>query len=333
MGGVMNKNLFLVLSFLILGQAKAMQEPRRPSVIFSHDRAFLLYLGDQVAQLNKTLAQHGIGAIVHNHGNVVSTVNTAPSSLNIVQEGGVLKDTGSEALIIGASQPPTGWWQYLKSFFVSPSGKPVGPVKPTLGNYLWSHKKQLILRVLGAGYLYTNYQLFKLGALLQGQNCWSLWKSHIALSDFLELPHKILLRDLLAEIRKRHGAELSQESAAASCALFLREIEEEMQAISRYVKLVNMLIAADVMKSRCAVICSSWMPRVFGLPVGIGINAIASQLQIKMLFFVDDNLVKTAQDRLSRLSYLKNIFSQWLADVKVRNRQAYGELFDTDGGE
>lgn len=291
----MNKKLFFT-GLLIISAGLCAE--RIPSLIFSDNKAFLRNIAVQLQKLNQAFEQHGLGVVVHNHGNGITPVNTA--SMNIVQEGStfaVAPETGLPAHF-DELRTGGGWWGYITSFFGS--SKPKGPQKPTLTGYLWSNKRELVTKAAVVGYLYSNYQLVSLGSFLQGVERWSNWQHHMNLAALLDVEQQVMRKDLFAEVEKRYGTTQAREK-------FLADVETEIAALNKYLKLVNMLATADMLKNRCFAACSAWMPKFFGISLGFGLNMLAGQVQVKSVFFVDETLFKSAQERLARLMYLKNV--------------------------
>jgi len=284
-------------------------------------------IAQQLTTLNEHLAKHaqeGSKVSVYNQGNSVCT------SMEFIQGGiKVYTPDNNPNNILDPNVPkiPTklSFLQRLKGYlgglFTWKRSDPESPESFSFINYLQTNKTNLLIKALIAGYIWVNYRLFQLRTYLQDPQRWSFWKSNFSLSQLLELPQKDLAHELILDVRRRYGAESAHDITSLSTPItsFLQSLEEETNALEKYLMIANALIKIDTFEQQCVHALSGWIPKFYGFSLSFIISFIASKCAIKTFFYLDEKLMNSIQERLSKLAYLKNIFTHWVTEFKVRS--------------
>lgn len=270
---------------------------------------FQYELNQNLSTLVALLAERGgIGqrVTVNNHDQAVALVDMRaqmdlpPVAGPLIEEDLVKKNKTSE-------QQPQSLWQRFKSWCSGGPSKQPAPSPSGFIDYVTHNKRSLMSKAALCGYLYINYQLFFLSSQLHDESCWSLWGPSSSLGQLYGIPTADLVKELVAEIKRR-------SRGANPFGDFLQAVATEQQQLVQYRRLSHILLKVDEVKGRVCFVCSSWMPKFLGVSTGWVMNYLASKLQIKYLFYLDEELLRSVAERLNRLTYLKNVFSQWLID-------------------
>lgn len=210
------------------------------------------------------------------------------------------------------------WWQRVKnSVWSTRNGdEPTPQQDGSLWEYLRSHKKDIVVKGALIGYVYVNYRLFSLGTYLQSIERWHFWRSDKPLSQLLALPPQEVARELVYEIKRRYASYNGDDKSGAFIQ-FMKAIEDEIEAFNSYSSLANILNKIDMLERHCVSCCGRLIPRQFSPITNFVFDFIASKISIRSIFYLDDQLLSSAQDSLSRLVFLRSCFTQWLAEVKL----------------
>lgn len=210
------------------------------------------------------------------------------------------------------------WWQRVKNAVWSTrnSDMPNPQQDGSLWEYLRSHKKEIVVKGALIAYVYVNYRLFSLGSYLQSTERWHFWRSDKPLSQLLALPPQEVARELVYEIKRRYASYNGDDKSGAFIQ-FMRAIEDEIESFNSYLSLANILNKIDMLERHCVSCCGRLMPRQFSPITNFVFDFIASKISIRSIFYLDDQLLNSAQDSLSRLVFLRSCFTQWLAEVKL----------------
>lgn len=128
-----------------------------------------------------------------------------------------------------------------------------------------------------------NYYLATLNAQLQDHARWFLWKTHVAFDDLCMLPKKELGAVLAKEIQGRYLSPENPADFATPLAKFLTDIENDQQLLIQYQHIGNIL------KSFSLVSCT----------------------------WYDLELCERCKEWQKRVSYLRALFMDWMADFNI----------------
>ncbi len=151
-----------------------------------------------------------------------------------------------------------------------------------LGNWALEYKFVVPLCTFVGIYGITFYKLYKLNKTIFTKDSWSNWKSEIPFEKLLSIQSKNLANDLLSDIQKRYLNQSHPNDFITPMVLFSTEIEKDIANLELYLKILK---------------------------------AIKFLKLVKIFPIKDDN---EAQEKLNKLIYLKNIFSNFSVEL---NRQ------------
>lgn len=264
--------------------------------------------------------------IVNNHGDTVCSSlrftqnQTGTLGLDLFEAQG---NSGS-LVTLGGKKPPS-WWDYFKIWRWRDKDPHDPASSKTFGlyEYVTTHKRELLTKMLVAAYVYSNYRLFSISMYLQSSDRWVTWKSNLSLAQLVEIPRQEFAQDLIREIQKRYAIFGNQELPRAECiSIFLRDVDQEMQALQSYQRIVYWITRLDDLQKKCASVCGTFMPRVVGLMTSLVLNIWSVRWSAKSLFYIDEKLIELIPEKLARLAYLKKSLLYWIADVKMVNIRA-----------
>ena len=180
-------------------------------------------------------------------------------------------------------------------------GIPFGGQARGIWNYIADNKLACLGKALVASYLYVNYRFISLASLLNGTTCWSQWRSDKTLPRLLELNQADMGQELMVQIQMRYAQADPMQDFAEQCSNFIYDLDQEVAAINSYMNLAKYVSTISTM-------------------VGMQKSWIFSFLSIKPLFFIDEALLASLPEKLSRLAYIKGTFFTWLSDYKAQKR-------------
>lgn len=281
----------------------------------------------EIQKLNKKIEQlvaaQKTDITIHNHGPADhATLYVVQSAQGQKDAAVITKTPGNLGLPAGAGQAPEAprpsLWQRVKNFVWSGNqrGDSLQRGDESLWEYLSSHKKEIVVKGALIGYIYVNYRLFSLSSYLQSTERWHFWRSDKTLAELLALPQKEVARELVYEIKRRYISYGGDDKSEAFIQ-FMKAIDEEIEAFNSYLSLTNILSKLDMFERYCVSCCGRFVPRQFSPIANFVFDFIASKISIRSVFYLDEQLVASAQDSLSRLVFLRSCFAQWLAELKL----------------
>lgn len=158
-----------------------------------------------------------------------------------------------------------------------------------------------------AGYLYILYHVNTLQRYLTDAKRISMWFSEYDLNKLLLIEfdrmHDLLIQEFITMYQVSDKKMLKSAIAA-----FLNDMETEVRYLEQYKKLSDRIGTVSSIVSK---LCSPWydITRTLVPFSGFVLDYMPS-VTINHLFFVDNALKSTVQDRISRIHYYKNIFLQ-----------------------
>jgi len=132
-------------------------------------------------------------------------------------------------------------------------------------------------------YLLLIYEVLKGNSCFSSRDSWAMWKYEIPLDELLAMPAHVLSHDLLLEIQRRYTSVDAPADFVSSLVAFMKDIDKEVAEVKYYSNLVI------------------WLKK----------------LRISILFPIRHKLFAMAPERLSRLSYVRNVFLTWAAQYKM----------------
>jgi hypothetical protein len=184
-------------------------------------------------------------------------------------------------------------------------GIPFGGQARGIMNYIADNKLACMGKALVATYLYVNYRFMTLASLLNGSTCWSQWRSDKTLPRLLELNQADMGQELMVQIQMRYAQADPMQDFSEQCSNFIYDLDQEVAAINSYMNLAKYVSTI-----------SGTISSMVGLPK----LWLLSFLSIKPLFFIDEALLASLPEKLSRLAYIKGTFFTWLSDYKAQKR-------------
>lgn len=143
---------------------------------------------------------------------------------------------------------------------------------------------------LVAIYVITLYKIIKINKIINSNETLSSFKSDVAFENLVLLDHKELLNEFLKFIQKKYCLSNNIEALSKLNILtqFSNDIDNELKVLESYVKFGN------------------WI----------------NFLHIGLIFNLNTSYFKVAEDKINRLKYLKNIFSNAsIHDFKQKEKQ------------
>jgi len=151
-----------------------------------------------------------------------------------------------------------------------------------LRDYIAKHKYFFILTSSLSFYLFTYYKIYKLEAAINTKESWIFWKSDYSLEKLLIIDHKNLTKELLSDIQKKYASRSNPDDYITPLNLFINEIDKNIQDLNDYLKWVRTI----------------------------------QYLRIGKIYFINDKKLFDAQEKLNKLLFIKNTFSNFTLEFK-----------------
>lgn len=126
------------------------------------------------------------------------------------------------------------------------------------------------------------YKIMSTNKLMSSENSWCNWKPEIEFNKLLAIPQKDLSVELINAIQKKYSDPQNPTNFVTPMVNFVNDTNEEIKNIQDYVKIAKIL----------------------------------KKLKTTYVFPVNDEKINLAQEKINKLTYLKNIFTQWSVDFK-----------------
>ncbi len=157
-----------------------------------------------------------------------------------------------------------------------------------LGSWALEYKYIVPLTACAGIYGITFYKLYNLNKKIFAKDSWSNWKSEIPFEKLLSIQAKTLANDLLNDIQKRYLNQSHPNDFITPMVLFASEIEGNIINLELYLKILKAL----------------------------------RFLKLTKIFPIKDD--NEAQEKLNKLIYLKNIFSNF--SVELNKQRLLSEI-------
>lgn len=180
--------------------------------------------------------------------------------------------------------------QNIEGFMRRASGS-LGEALSMIVESAYENRFRIGLSAIFALYLYANYKLVVLRKQLDNNECWSLWLKNKTptLESLLEIPQKELLDSLLKEVQRRYISPTNPSDFINPLIKFTQAIEKEKSKLQTYVTIYRWLKTFHV----------SW------------------------LSFASEGFMEECKERIKKLAYLKNIFTNWMAEYNLTRNGAF----------
>jgi len=150
-------------------------------------------------------------------------------------------------------------------------------IKAGLLDWSKEHKKLIVGTTTAAIYLLTMHKLTQAKLIFNNPNAWSNWKPDYTFSDLIKINTHLLNRELYNSILTKYNNNDKSDSITP-IALFSTDLEQELRALSHFVRITYWLKKARVNK----------------------------------LFFVSDDDITQAHTKINLLIYLRKIMTESL---------------------
>lgn len=155
----------------------------------------------------------------------------------------------------------------------------------TYGIFSWiaQNKTKSAAYTAALGYGYVWYKLLSLNYALLQRASWSHWHNTLTLEELLAQPQQEVATDLLTAIQRQYTIPEQFDDLIGPLILFVRDVDTEIAQLRQLVHL------------------HTWIDR----------------LRMSFLFPKQSALLESSQDKINRLTYLKNLLLNWVSQHKV----------------
>jgi hypothetical protein len=150
------------------------------------------------------------------------------------------------------------------------------------------HAAELSLGGIAALYAWLCYETLSGASYLGKSILWSSWKRETVLSALQAMPQEDITRELLMDIQKRYTSIEKPTEFMLPLIHFLYDIDIELKMLTRYHHL------------------GTWI----------------SKTKASYIIPFDVYRFNTAQERLARLAFIKNLFLSWAANYKIEHNKS-----------
>jgi len=151
----------------------------------------------------------------------------------------------------------------------------------------WTQNNKLLIgiSITSAIYLGSLCKIIRLRCLIKNPECWSHWKSNLTLESLLSIPQKELTEELMTDINRRNYNQKDPINFLDPLIMFINQTENQLKNLKEFIS-----------------------------------NAtIIKRIHLANLYFIDDSEILIAQERVQRLTYFKNLFSNWMSDYRKQH--------------
>jgi hypothetical protein len=160
-------------------------------------------------------------------------------------------------------------------------------VKQTIANLLWQYRYKIAGGALATSYSAMSLLLITDYHRIDNSMFWAYWKRTSTFEDLCAIPQKDLARELMLAIGEHHFNKDNPTDLAYPLITFIKDIEEEITTIKRYIATTKML----------------------------------KQLYLMPLFPTNEKKLNRATKMLERVLFIKHIFLSWLADYNLTSTE------------
>lgn len=152
----------------------------------------------------------------------------------------------------------------------------------SLSNWASNNKLKIALSTISIMYLGTFYRIIVLWNAIKNNECWSLWKSSLNFEMFLSIPQKQLTEELISDINLKNSNPKNPTDFINPLVLFISQTDNELQNLKDFIAIATMM----------------------------------KNLNLERIFFISEVEISKVQERVQRLTYIRNLFSTWMSDYR-----------------
>jgi hypothetical protein len=168
------------------------------------------------------------------------------------------------------------------SVFVVRMAEKVKKYKEHATTFAKSHKGLMVAGTLVGTYAAVLYGVLSGNSYLENADLWSEWNADMG-DDLLTIPQQEVAQALIREIQERYVNGQNPSDFISPFIAFVKDIEEEQKWLERYNSLYSYLE-----------------------PIGG-----------TYVFPFDEELYVDLEEKIARLTYLKNVYHAWIAEYKI----------------
>lgn len=153
----------------------------------------------------------------------------------------------------------------------------------TFSDYINKYKYWLPITIVTCAYCSLFYKITYAHTILNSKNSWSNWKSNLTFDKLLSTTQKDLALELITEIQKKYMDTQNPTNFITPMVNFINDINAEMQELEKYVKIINLI----------------------------------KTVKLQSIYpIISDQKLSQAKEKINKLVYIKNIFSEWSVEFK-----------------
>ncbi len=149
--------------------------------------------------------------------------------------------------------------------------------------YCKANKAKIALISLGTVYSIIWYKLLYCAHTILSQTNWASWKNSIPFDMLHIMPQQELAKELLFALQKHYQTTENLTDFLLPLVSFLRDVDHELRILNQFLMIHH------------------WLEKC----------------HLSFLFPQQEILVQRAHEKVNRLSYLKEIFLDWVTDYKI----------------
>ena len=158
-------------------------------------------------------------------------------------------------------------------------------VGTTFNDLIFKYKYWLTITAATCIYCSIFYKMAHANRLLNSTDSWCNWKSDLTFAKLLSTSQKELAQELIGDIQKKYTDPQNPTNFVTPMVNFVNELNNEIQELETYVKMVNLIKMA----------------------------------RLKTIYpIISDDKLDQAKEKINKLAYIKNIFSEWSVEFKQK---------------
>lgn len=158
----------------------------------------------------------------------------------------------------------------------------------TFCDFVWRYKWPLVAGSVAGGYATLNAYLLSIKRNLRDPVRWFNWKKDCSLTDLYVLDQEKLSRELITEIQRRYLVPTQPTDFITPMIRFMLEISHECTILERYITLGHYL----------------------------------GKIKLARYTLYDWDLSRQCEEWLRRSSFIKAVFTHWMANFKIEQQVA-----------
>ncbi len=149
--------------------------------------------------------------------------------------------------------------------------------------YTKIHKGKIVVGAIGGTYLTMCSLLLYFGYKIMQRTTWSAWKDNIPYDMLHVIPHQELGKELLYAIQQQYQTSHNLTDFLTPLISFLQDVDRELSVLNQFLTL------------------HIWI----------------ETLRLSLIFPHQENLLQNAEEKVQRLTYLREVFMHWVTDYKI----------------